>query len=265
MLYVLKTINNDVILFDSITSFSESYSGSVTSHPIEDGSKISDHFQTDNLKIKIQGVVSDYNFFNPLKDALNTTIPAYNYDRSSSMLSLNDFESFDEGSARDIPQDYNGVDASGSFSVKTSAATVKSKLIEINRNGIECTILEYKGEGTDSVINAYGNCVITDLSFPQAPDSGYALYVDISIEQIAKVRVRVIQAKAEKIKVVSVSDAATPTTIPGVDSLKTQIDNLIGPTPKDRRNLFYVKKGDEIIPALLDSRKQVEYYRNGGK
>ena len=44
MIYVIKTQNNDVILFDSILSFSESYQGSVTSHPVEDGSKISDNY-----------------------------------------------------------------------------------------------------------------------------------------------------------------------------------------------------------------------------
>src|SRR5574343_1126987 len=68
MIYVIKTALKDVIVFDSVTSFSESYGGNVTSHPIEDGSKITDHSVVENPKFRISGVVSDYNFFNPIKD-----------------------------------------------------------------------------------------------------------------------------------------------------------------------------------------------------
>lgn len=198
MLYVIKTENNDVIVFDSVTSFSEQYQGSVTSHPVEDGSKISDHVITNNVKFKIQGVVSDYNFYNPLKDFVNTPVPAYDFDRTSYLNSL-DQDGRVRDIAEDIPDDYSGKDSSSSFSVKASASVVKAKLIEIFNKKLAVTVLEYNPTGGAGEIKSYTNCIITDISFETNPESGYAIYPNISIEQISVVPVKVVQAEAARI------------------------------------------------------------------
>jgi len=207
MIYVLKTQNLDVITFDSILSFSESYSGGVTSQPIEDGGKISDHVITNNLKIKIQGVVTDYNFWNPLKDAANVAVPGYNYNRTDN-LGVVDTQYDLTFSTEPVPSDYAGKDNDTNTSVKASMDTVRQWLISIQRNKEVITILGYLVREKDSLIVSYENCVITDLSFDTSPDSGYAIYPNISIEQVNIVKVKTQFANSQKIVEEKVADQA---------------------------------------------------------
>ncbi len=199
MIYVLKTQNKDVIIFDSILSFSETYSGNVTSHPVEDGTKISDHVITENIKFRIQGVVSDYNFWNPLKDAANYAVPVYENGvyRYSSMgvVGTDGMPAF---STESVPQDYLAP-GDENLSVKAAMLTVKNKLIQIQRNKEFVTILGYTLTGHGSEIEKWDNCIITDLSFDTSPESGYAIYPNINIDQVNVVRVKTQQANAEKI------------------------------------------------------------------
>ena len=198
MIYVIKTQNNDVILFDSILSFSESYQGSVTSHPVEDGSKISDNVITENLKIKIQGVVTDYNFWNPLKDAANVAVPGYDYNRIGAM-GLTDSNGSPALSDAPVPSDYAGKDNDTNTSVKASMDAVRKRLIAIQRGKEVVTVLAYIVREKDSLIESYENCVITDLSFDTSPDGGYAIYPNISIEQVNVVKVKVTQVDKDNI------------------------------------------------------------------
>lgn len=198
MIYVIKTQNNDVILFDSILSFSESYQGSVTSHPVEDGSKISDNVITENLKIKIQGVVTDYNFWNPLKDAANVAVPGYEYNRTGAM-GLTDSNGSPALSDAPVPSDYAGKDNDTNTSVKASMDAVRKRLIAIQRGKEVVTVLAYIVREKDSLIESYENCVITDLSFDTSPDGGYAIYPNISIEQVNVVKVKVTQVDKDNI------------------------------------------------------------------
>jgi len=218
MIYVIKTQNNDVILFDSILSFSESYQGSVTSHPVEDGTKISDNIVTENIKLKIQGVVSDYNFWNPLKDAANAAVPYYNQGTprfdSMGVIDSNLNPSFSDAQA---PQDYAAT--KDNSSVKAAMFVVRDRLIRIQRDKELVTVLAYTLTGNDSEITRYENCVITDLSFDTSPDSGYAIYPNISIEQVKTVKVKVVQANAEKI---------IPSTVAGQGSATDGKGNKVG-------------------------------------
>ncbi len=211
MIYVIKTQNNDVILFDSILSFSESYQGSVTSHAVEDGSKISDNIVTENLKLKIQGMVTDYNFWNPLKDAANVAVPGYDYNRTGA-LGLTDSNGSPALSDAPVPSDYAGKDNDTNTSVKAAMDVVRQRLITIQRSKEIVTVLGYIVREKDSLIVKYENCVITDLSFDTSPDGGYAIYPNISIEQINVVKVKVTQAEADKITVAKVAGQGTDTT-----------------------------------------------------
>ena len=51
-------VSGGFIYFDAITSLKESHTGTVTSHPISTGSKLSDHFVRDNSKLSLSGVIS---------------------------------------------------------------------------------------------------------------------------------------------------------------------------------------------------------------
>jgi len=83
---------------------------------------------------------------------------------------------------------------------------VRKRLIAIQRGKEVVTVLAYIVREKDSLIEKYENCVITGLSFDTSPDGGYAIYPNISIEQVNVVKVKVTQAEADKI---------TPTTVAG--------------------------------------------------
>jgi len=204
MIYVLKVQDtNDVIVFDSIEGFSEGRNGQVTSHPVEDGTRISDHIIVDNKRIKLQGVVSDYNFFNPVKDYLNFRAPEYTYNRTEALNRADKAGNFTKEGV-DVPSAYARPDAA----VMGSMQAVKDKLEEVHTKKLLLTVLRYATDGKGSVIDPLTNCVLTDLSFNERPDGGYALYCDLSLEQITTVTVQVLEASAPKIVPTALADAA---------------------------------------------------------
>lgn len=241
MIYILKTqTTNDVIVFDAITSFSDSYSGSVTSHPIESGSRISDHVTVDNPKFKLNGVVSDYNFYNPTKDLVSGNVPALQYDRFNSTgywNTANDGGYLTKDAA--VPDNYTVPNAS----VVSSQRAVREKLIEIREQRMFVSIIEYTNDGLDSVISTISDCILTDLSFDRTPDGGQALYCSLSLEKVTLVQVKTVQADAPKIVNQTVKDQAGA----GVPSLKGQQDDSTG------------KKDSEKTEAELETERKEEY------
>jgi hypothetical protein len=259
MIYVIKTQNNDVILFDSILSFSESYQGSVTSHPVEDGSKISDNVITENLKMKIQGVVTDYNFWNPLKDAANVAVPGYDYNRTSAM-GLADSNGSPALSDAPIPNDYAGKDNEINTSVKASMDAVRKRLIAIQRGKEIITVLAYIVREKDSLIESYENCVITDLSFDTSPDGGYAIYPNISIEQVNVVKVKVTQVDKDNITENKLANQA------GGTAGKGNISGTKGAVSKEDRESdagyeYWVDKSQEAQSTNIQLKQDIDAKR----
>lgn len=52
------------IYFDVVTEYDKQYRGRVTNHPIEAGVTVSDHFISDNPKVRISGVITSVDFSN---------------------------------------------------------------------------------------------------------------------------------------------------------------------------------------------------------
>ena len=197
MIYIIKTELKDVIVFDSVTSFSETYGGSVTSHPVENGVKISDHSIIENPKFRISGVVSDFNFFNPIKDYSPDPYTQPSISGNTGVLNSIDTTTgsfINEGLV--IPTDVAGFDSDGDFSLKTQSQTIKAKLIEIQRNRVLVDILRYPG---DNKVERISPCILTDISFVESPDSGYAVYPEMQFEKINTVKVVVQAASSDKI------------------------------------------------------------------
>jgi len=263
MIYVIKTQNNDVILFDSILSFSESYQGSVTSHAVEDGSKISDNITTENLKLKIQGMVTDYNFWNPLKDAANVAVPGYDYNRTGA-LGLTDSNGSPALSDAPVPSDYAGQDNDTNTSVKAAMDVVRQRLITIQRGKEIVTVLGYIVREKDSLIVKYENCVITDLSFDTSPDGGYAIYPNISIEQINVVKVKVTQAEADTIINSKLANQAAATDGKGVgNSVKRNTTDTTKPETNQENHIPQMNRNDAqetTVRSLVG-----KYYRDTGR
>lgn len=196
MIIVIKEqASSDIITLSCVTSFDESYTGSVSSHPIESGSTITDHVTSDNDKFKVSGVVSDYDFLNPSKD-LATKKEGYDdgYLRSAVTASF----------ANGLLNTYGAI-----VPDKQRAEYIKRRLIDIRKNSLLVTILEYPDSGE---LVQHIDCILTSLSFKEDENSGYAVYPEMAFEKINVVQVKVEEVNKSKIPLIpnsKVSDAAS--------------------------------------------------------
>jgi len=206
MIIVIKEQStSDIITLSCVTSFDESYTGGVSSHPIESGSTITDHVTSDNDKFKVSGVVSDYDFLNPSKD-----------------LALEDVslskEGFPDASRSESTSRFtNGLLDSGLIDVpdKQRAEYIKRRLIDIRKNSLLVTILEYPDSGE---LVQHTNCILTSLSFKEDENTGYAVYPDMAFEKINVVQVKVEEVNTSKIPKLQgdkVADAASSASAKG--------------------------------------------------
>ena len=160
--------NKDLIHLSVITSYGLNYNNTVTSHPVENGSKISDHVQAENLSVSIRGVVVDTDIFS-----------GTNVVSEPAILSQNDA--------------FTVVASTGS-NVKLGGDVVKKALLDARNNKELCTIIDGEvgitGRATGKVKNVYNNCVITSLSFSEGADSGDGVEVSLTLEQIKLVTLR---------------------------------------------------------------------------
>lgn len=184
MIVVLKASNTDVILLDCIPSFSEGHNATVTSHPVEDGSRITDHFIVDNTKIKISGIVSDYNFVNPLKTQVNK-IEGYSSTIDNAAKNMR------------VAANQNVVVSSFNVAQIVSSQSIRTRLKQIADKGEFVEIFLYREDS--GLIESFPNCLLTSLDFQTDQDSGNAIYPSMQFEQVRIVKVRVTQGKASKI------------------------------------------------------------------
>ncbi len=200
MIIVIKEqASSDIITLSCVTSFDESYTGSVSSHPIESGSTITDHVTSDNDKFKVSGVVSDYDFLNPSKDLAleDVSLGKSGFPDASRSESTSRFSNglLDDGLI-DIPD-------------KQRAEYIKRRLIDIRKNSLLITILEYPDSGE---MVQHTDCILTSLSFKEDENTGYAVYPEMAFEHINVVQVKVEEVNTSKIPKLpdsKVTDAAT--------------------------------------------------------
>lgn len=206
MIIVIKEqASSDIITLSCVTSFDESYTGSVSSHPIESGSTITDHVTSDNDKFKVSGVVSDYDFLNPSKDLAleDVSLGKSGFPDASRSESTSRFT--------------NGLLDSGLIDVpdKQRAEYIKRRLIDIRKNSLLVTILEYPDSGE---LVQHTNCILTSLSFKEDENTGYAVYPEMAFEKINVVQVKVEEVNTSKIPKLQgdkVADAASSASAKG--------------------------------------------------
>lgn len=162
MLYTIVDKLNQTITFDCVMSADETYTSTVVEHPVETGSPITDHVYIQNPKLSLQGVVSDFNFFNPLKGVYGAT--AY-FDSQGLLVANTSPQPMQEG--------------------------IKTTLLRIWNNREFCSLLV--GSKPNETLTTHSNLIINTLSFPDSPDNGEALFVNISF---TKVRTTTIQTRS---------------------------------------------------------------------
>jgi hypothetical protein len=164
MLYTIVDKLNQTISFDCVLNADESYSSTVVEHAVETGSPITDHVYLQNPKFSLTGVVSDFNFFNPVKGVYGATA----FFDSQGVLVAN-------------------------TSPQPMQENIKEALKQLHLKREFCSLIV--GSKPDEKLHTHSNLIINSLSFPDSPENGDALFVTISFVQI---RTTSIETKAVK-------------------------------------------------------------------
>ncbi|MEE4224810.1 phage baseplate protein [Pseudomonas viridiflava] len=253
--YVIVTKTKDVIYFDAITRIQESYTSSISKHPLSDGSLITDHTTRENPKYSISGVLSDadFNLQRPsnLSSLPNQTLNSGEYvgtdfydvrdkqftnntqvvypvqitEKSTINRLLPEvIAQFTKDTIPDAfvtPQD----------KVKT-ARGVKSQLVEMWRTADQFQVVEILAGTT---IGVFGPCVFTNLVFEENTDTGEGIFPEMVFEEVKYATTKSVSVTINKgINKGRVSGKAT--TKPGRDEVANAPSSYT-----DKSVLDYVK------------------------
>lgn len=187
------------VVFDAVTAYVRNSKGSVTKHPISSGSFVTDHFIKDNDTMTISGVISGadistntylirdlsdnapYNSFDPV-----TPVSVNSKDQSILQKFIPDsIGQFLSGSSPEVVMDTKRDDVleqvRSALEDLMSGVIFNDKTGQFDPNIQLVKIYEYDDTVLRKVIN---NLVVTNLVFKEMPDSGYALYFDMTLEQV---------------------------------------------------------------------------------
>ena len=221
MLYTIVDQFKQTITFDCVLNADETYTSTVVEHTVETGSPVTDHVYLQNPKINLQGVVSDFNFFNPLKGVYGATA----YFDSQGTLVVN-------------------------TSPKPMQEGVKSTLLRIHKEREFCSLVV--GSKPNEKLATHDNLIINSLSFPDTPDNGEALYVNIAF---TKVRTTTISTKSVKKVPESLAIATAKKEDAGSQSPITEAGKKGAETiPQDERDKkLYISSKTAQLDATIEA------------
>lgn len=222
MTVAIKRSNGDLFWFDAVLSFGRQLSGSVSKHPLETGAVITDHTTIDNEVITLSGVLSDadFNLRRPTigaqqaevfgitdKQFMNNTPVTGTSNEIQNTIIITEKSTFTKY-LPDLVGQFLGTTApevriaDGTPLKVMPAAAVQGHLEQMMTGREEFTLLSFDA-GT--IQEAFENCVMTSLGFTEDPDSGFAVYPNITIERVkyatstsVKIKKRVAPAVAKK-------------------------------------------------------------------
>lgn len=196
--------DNDVegggfIYLDAVTVYTQNYSGQVTKHPIANGGKVTDHFIRDNPVITLSAVItgvdistgtyliqdlvgnSPFNVNEPPtavsvtstdQSVLKTFLP----DSIGQFLNDNTPEVVLDSRRTDLMEQIRQalIDLSSGFVFDQNTGQFNPE-VQVLR------LFEFEGAVLKRIIN---NLVMTKITFKEDAKSGYALYCDMTFEQV---------------------------------------------------------------------------------
>lgn len=187
MRYHLYSINTgEVISLDATTNFSESHKATVTEHPVEMGTPISDHVFLSNPTLTIKGIVTDY-------DVVNSDYIDLSSFSVSSIVQ-------DVVSLFKAPTDVDNVSTTSETELDFRSVAVANALKKAfyDRHVFSLFVLDDTEDAPP--IDHYNTVVIDGLTFTRSADNGGEMIeVDIALKQIRLAKIRRSEVtKAEK-------------------------------------------------------------------
>ena len=134
------------IEFDSTVEVSTEFTGSLSTHPVESGSRVTDHFTRENPTFSVRGVTSNTPVF-PIGGGTRNFGATYQ---------RNEFNAVEGGGKR--------------------TKNLYEVLSAMYSTGALFTLV--------CDLDSYDNCIIKSMDFSQTSDKTEALYVDLTVEQI---------------------------------------------------------------------------------
>ena len=229
MTIAIKRDNGTVIWLDAVLSFRETYSGSVTKHPIESGANISDHIIEDNASFSIEGVVSGVEWHNgpvhggasennspeeggffDIEDIPEATISALGMQDSVNLPQNVGFVSISKQKSNPLISllpdsirqflDQNDTPPTVTMGVVTEFNNIdatKQALIDLNRgfvsgqnsNRIKESVTIVEFDADWRILKSYENCVCIGVDFKEDSSTGEAIYPSLTFEQVRWVNV----------------------------------------------------------------------------
>lgn len=187
MRYHLYSINTgEIISLDATTNFSESHKATVTEHPVEMGTPISDHVFLSNPTLSIKGIVTDY-------DVVNSEYIDLSSFSVSSIVQ-------DVASLFKDPTDVDNISTQTETELdfRTIAVANALKKAFYDRHVFSLFVLDDTQDNPP--IDHYNTVVIDALTFDRNADNGGEMIeVNISLKQIRLAKIRRSEVtKAEK-------------------------------------------------------------------
>ena len=241
MIYAI-VVNDDqgvaknCITFESISSYSENWSGTVSKSTVESGFPIADHINIENPVFNISGVLSEYSIF------------------------------------RDDREIYwNGEDFVQALENTSESPHLIAKdyLIKTVKGGTVITLLESKinsflSNGTQryekirsGLTKEYNNCVITDLSFEVSENTqNSSIRVSMKIEQLNIARTQTTELTEQEMQKSIIPKVAKTSTNAGTSAASTTTDATTKPkNVAEKESDVSAVKSEMNIPP--EARKQI--------
>lgn len=229
------------VYFDAVTDFKKDWSGRVTEHPIEAGASITDHFVSNNPKIKIKGVISHVDFSSIPQTLSLDGEPVLNSNARPDAVQVGNLGSVlrnvvPASISQFLPNISPNVivDGKSRTNHKDSIELMMREMLnglyfnqERQRweNRMTTTIL-YEIIG-GSAANPIQDLVVTSFDVDETVETGSALFVDMTLEQVRFVTLE--KAEAPKAQRGSATARATASTKNKGNANSTPVD-LSSPT-----------------------------------
>lgn len=228
------------IHFDSVTVYTENYSGQVTKHAIDGGASVTDHFIRDNSKFTMSAVITgvdistgSYNLqdeegnrpfntrFAPTATSVNSTDQSVltKFIPDSIGQFLPDTEpsvTMDDARASLLEQIH------GLLSELVSGVRVNRETGRFENDINLLKLYSYRDGLLNKVTN---NIVLTSIQFKEDPNTGYALYCDMTFEQVSFATLKLAEIPTD------VSEAVKP------KAAAKKSEGKVGSTVKDTDDL----------------------------
>lgn len=242
MIYAI-VVNNEqgdaknFLTFESISSYSENWSGTVSKSTVESGFPVADHINIENPVFNISGVLSAYSIFR---------------DDREIYWNGEDFVQASENTSESphlIAKD---------FLIKTTKGGTVITLIESKTNSFLSDENQRYEKIRSGLTKEYNNCVITDLSFEVSENTqNSAIRVSMKIEQLNIARTETTQLSEQEMQKEIIPKVAKVSTNAGTSATSTTDDATGKPkNVAEKESDVSAVKSEMNIPP--EARKQMK-------